>query len=116
MPYNLTFNLPGMWYGEVLAQMPNAAAPRDMTFLPNGDLIVGTGGGTALPNNQVYMQLPNADSTTLPGPPSVFVTMQDTGTCAGFNGTNTHGVSFAPSSGGGTIYVGMELLGVGDTL
>jgi glucose/arabinose dehydrogenase len=98
-------NLPGPFYGEIAVQMPAGAPPRQMVMLPNGDLLVGTGGGTASPNNQIYI-IPNAEAAR-PGYPKVFATLADIG-CNNSAGTNTHGITFAPASGGGTIFVGME--------
>jgi glucose/arabinose dehydrogenase len=99
-------NLPGQFYGEIVAQF-SGVSPREMVMLPNGDLLVGTGGGTAnfAQSGQIDI-VPNADAA-VPAHPSVFATLTDSG-CAQSAGTNTNGITFAPGTGGGTIFVGME--------
>ncbi len=99
-------NLPGQFYGEIAAQFSHVS-PRELVMLPNGDLLVGTGGGTAsfAQSGQVYI-VPNAEAA-VPGAPAVFATLTDIA-CASSAGTNTNGIAFAPSAGGGTIFVGME--------
>jgi glucose/arabinose dehydrogenase len=78
-----------------------------MVMLPNGDLLIGTGGGTAnFPRSgQIYI-LPNAEAA-IPAAPTVFATLSDN-SCASSAGNNTNGITFAPGTGGGTIFVGME--------
>jgi glucose/arabinose dehydrogenase len=106
LPLQLNLNnLPGTFYGEIAVQFPAGISPRQMVMLPNGDMLVGTGGGTAHPNNQIYI-VPNAEAAK-PGYPKVFATLSDVG-CDQSAGTNTHGITFAPGTGGGTIFVGME--------
>ncbi len=99
-------NLPGQFYGEIVAQLSHVS-PRGMVMLPNGDLLVGTGGGTSsfAQSGQIYI-VPNAEAA-VPSAPSVFATLTD-GSCASSAGTNTNGITFAPATGGGTIFVGME--------
>lgn len=99
-------NLPGQFYGEIVAQF-SGASPRGLVMLPNGDLLVGTGGGTAnfAQSGTIYI-VPNAEATA-PAPPSVFATLSD-GACSASTGTNTNGIAFAAGNGGGTIFVGME--------
>ena len=99
-------NLPGTFYGEVVATLAGTS-PRQMVMLPNGDLLVGTGGGTAsfAQSGKIYI-LPNAEAAT-PGAASVFTTLTDS-SCMSNAGTNTNGITFAPATGGGTIFVGME--------
>jgi glucose/arabinose dehydrogenase len=99
-------NLPGTFYGEIAAQFASAS-PRQMVMLPNGDLLIGTGGGTAnfAQSGAIYI-LPNAEAA-VPAAPSVFATLSDSA-CTSSAGTNTNGITFAPATGGGTIFVGME--------
>ncbi len=99
-------NLPGEFYGEIAAQFTRIS-PRSLVMLPNGDLLIGTGGGTAnfAQSGQVYI-LPNAEAAVPPAP-SVFATLTDR-SCASSGPMNTNGIAFAPSAGGGTIFVGME--------
>jgi glucose/arabinose dehydrogenase len=99
-------NLSGTFYGEIVATLPSVS-PRQMVMLPNGDLLVGTGGGTAsfAQSGKIYI-LPNAEAAT-PGTPAIFATLTDS-SCASSAGTNTNGITFAPGTGGGTIFVGME--------
>jgi glucose/arabinose dehydrogenase len=99
-------NLPGTFYGEIVATLPSVS-PRQMVMLPNGDLLVGTGGGTAsfAQSGKIYI-VPNAEAAT-PAAATVFATLSDI-SCASSAGTNTNGITFAPASGGGTIFVGME--------
>lgn len=99
-------NLPGQFYGQIAAQF-SSVSPRQMVMLPNGDLLVGTGGGTAsfAQSGQVYI-VANAEAA-IPATPNVFATLTDTA-CASNAGPNTNGITFAPGSGGGTIFVGME--------
>jgi glucose/arabinose dehydrogenase len=99
-------NLPGQFYGELVAQF-TGVSPRQMVMLPNGDLLIGTGGGTAnFPRSgQIYI-LQNAEAA-VPAAPTVFATLAD-GSCASSAGTNTNGITFAAGTGGGTIFVGME--------
>jgi glucose/arabinose dehydrogenase len=107
LPLSLNVNnLPGQFYGEIVAQF-TGVSPRGMVMLPNGDLLVGTGGGTAnfAQSGQIYI-VPNAEAA-VPAAPTVFATLTDIG-CASSAGTNTNGITFAPGSGGGTIFVGME--------
>lgn len=107
IPLALNVNtLSGPFYGEVLAQF-SGASPRHMVMLPNGDLLVGTGGGTAsfAQSGRIYV-IPAAEAD-VPAAPAVFATLTDS-SCPQSAGTNTHGIAFAPASGGGTIFVGME--------
>ncbi len=99
-------NLPGHFYGEIVAQFQHVS-PRELVMLPNGDLLVGTGGGTAnfAQSGQIEI-VPNAEAA-IPAAPAVFATLTD-GSCASSAGTNTNGITFAPSAAGGTIFVGME--------
>jgi glucose/arabinose dehydrogenase len=99
-------NLPGQFYGEIVGTF-SGTSPRELTMLPNGDLLVGTGGGTASfqQSGKIYI-IPNAEGAT-PGTPAVFATLSDIG-CSQTAGTNTNGITFAPGTGGGTIFVGME--------
>jgi glucose/arabinose dehydrogenase len=99
-------NLTGSFYGEIVARF-TTTSPRGLVTLPNGDLLVGTGGGTAAfaQSGAIYI-VPNAENRS-PAAPSVFATLSDIG-CASSAGTNTNGITFAPSTGGGTIFVGME--------
>jgi glucose/arabinose dehydrogenase len=99
-------NLPGQFYGEIVAQF-SGASPRQLVMLPNGDLLAGTGGGTAnfAQSGKIYI-VPNAEAA-VPGAPAVFATLADSA-CASSAGTNTNGITFAPATGGGTIFVGME--------
>jgi glucose/arabinose dehydrogenase len=99
-------NLPGQFYGQIVGTF-SAASPRELVMLPNGDLLVGTGGGTAAfeQSGKIYI-IANAESAT-PAAPSVFATLSDIG-CSQSAGTNTNGITFAPGTGGGTIFVGME--------
>ena len=107
LPLSLSVNnLPGVFYGEIVAQFSHVS-PRGMVMLPNGDLLVGTGGGTAnfAQSGAIYI-VPNAEAA-VPAGPTVFATLTD-GSCAASAGTNTNGITFAPATGGGTIFVGME--------
>ena len=99
-------NLQGQFYGEIVAQF-SGVSPRQLVMLPNGDLLVGTGGGTANFGQSGKIEIvPNAEAA-VPGAPTVFATLAD-GACASSAGTNTNGITFAPANGGGTIFVGME--------
>ncbi len=100
-------NLPGGFYGEIVAQF-SGVSPRDIALLPNGDLLVGTGGGTAVhPQSSAIYIVPNVEAAA-PGQPSVFATLTD-GPCGSWAGNpNTNGITFTPATGGGTIFVGME--------
>jgi glucose/arabinose dehydrogenase len=107
LPLSLNVNnLTGQFYGEIVATFSHIS-PRELVMLPNGDLLVGTGGGTAnfAQSGQIDI-VPNAEAA-IPGPATVFATLTDRA-CASSAGTNTNGIAFAPSSGGGTIFVGME--------
>jgi glucose/arabinose dehydrogenase len=84
-----------------------------MVFLPNGDLLVGTGGGNSpSPSTSVYI-IPNADNTTgTPGAPKLFASVTDVaGGCDQWLGsTNANGIAFTKTdaAGDGYIFVGME--------
>lgn len=99
-------NLPGQFYGEIVSQF-SSVSPRGIVMLPNGDLLVGTGGGTAnfAQSGKIYI-VPNAEAA-VPAAPTVFATLTDR-MCTSSAGTNTNGITFAPATGGGTIFVGME--------
>lgn len=99
-------NLPGGFYGEIVAQF-SGLSPRQMVMLPNGDLLVGTGGGTASFAQSGQIEIVTNAEGTAPGTPSLFATLTDS-SCASSAGTNTNGIAFAPASGGGTIFVGLE--------
>ena len=102
----LTIEYPA-FYGEAIASLSTSVNPRGLVALPNGDLLIGTGSPVYLSNNQVYI-IPNATGTT-PGGPKVFATLTD-GTCGDTRSLkeNAQGIAFYPTSGGGTIFVGME--------
>jgi glucose/arabinose dehydrogenase len=107
LPLSLNLsNLPGQFYGEIVAQFAGAS-PRGLAMLPNGDLLAGTGGGTAnfAQSGKIFI-IPNAESAT-PAAPAVFATLSDI-SCGAGAGNNTNGVAFAPAAGGGAIFVGME--------
>ena len=99
-------NLPGQFYGEIVGSL-SGTSPRELAMLPNGDLLIGTGGGTATfaQSGKIYI-IANAESAT-PAAPAVFATLSDIG-CSQSAGTNTNGITFAPGTNGGTIFVGME--------
>ena len=98
-----------MFYGQTVASFAsiNPGYPRGLLALPNGDLLVGTG-SPFVANDQVYI-IPNADGPSFAGTPAVFATLGD-GSCGDARSLkeNAQSIAFAPSSSGGTIYVGME--------
>ena len=99
-------NLSGTFYGEIVGSL-SGSSPRQMVMLPNGDLLIGTGGGTAsfAQSGKIYI-IANAEAA-VPVAPAVFATLTDS-SCDQSAGTNTNGIAFAPATGGGTIFVGME--------
>jgi len=72
---------PAGFSGQVVG---NVSGARELVTLPNGDLLIGTGG------QSIYI-LPNADAQTSGGAPSVFITLSE---------GPANGVTF----GGGAIY------------
>jgi glucose/arabinose dehydrogenase len=108
LPAALEIHYP-LFYGQTIASFAaiNPGYPRQLVALPNGDLLIGTG-SPFVSNDQVYI-LKNADGPGFAGALSVFATLTD-GTCGDTRSLkeNAQGIAFAPNSGGGTIFVGME--------
>lgn len=85
LPSTPALTVPSGFAIQAIAAIPTGA--RQLTSLPNGDLLVGTLGSA------VYL-VPNAEAAGAPGAPVVFATMPE---------SPAQGVTFAPSSC--TIYV-----------
>ena len=82
-----SLTVPAGFHIEIIAHVTGA---RELAALPNGDLIVGTGG------TQLTI-VPHAESATAAGAPSVFATLND---------TPASGVTFAQSNC--TVYAGTQ--------
>ncbi len=76
--------------GLKIETIASVGGARELAALPNGDLIVGTGG------NEIFI-VPNAESSGSAGAPQRFATIND---------ANAEGVAFDPSSC--TIFVGTQ--------
>ncbi len=87
--------------GLVIQTIANVGSARELVGLPNGDLLVGTGGSS------VYI-VPNAEASGAAGTPKVFATISETVPAnepsTGIN--NAEGVAFSPSTC--TIFVSTE--------
>ena len=81
-PIDSRFSLATGFYGNTIASIGGA---RELAALPNGDLLVGTGG------NAIYI-VPNAESAGVTGTPAVFITLSE---------GPAEGVTYAPN---GAIY------------
>ena len=97
-PATPALTVPG---GLTIQTIADIGGARELAALPNGDLLVGTGG------NQVYI-VPNAEASSGPGQPQVFATVNET-VPAGEPATgydNAEGVAFSESTC--TIFVSTE--------
>jgi glucose/arabinose dehydrogenase len=87
--------------GLVIQTIANVGSARELVGLPNGDLLVGTGGSS------IYI-VPNAEASGAAGTPKVFATISETvppnEPSTGIN--NADGVAFSPSTC--TIFVSSE--------
>ncbi len=84
-PADPALTVPNGFTASVVASVGNA---RELSFTPNGDLLVGTGGST-------LAIVPNADAPGLAGAPQTFATLPD---------SPAAGVAVGP----GAIYVGTQ--------
>ena len=84
-PTDSRIGLASGFASSTIASVPGA---RELATLPNGDLLVGTGG------TSIFI-IPNADAAGLPGAPQVFATLAD---------SPAAGVAF----GGGYVYAGTQ--------
>jgi len=66
-PMDARFRLAAGFYGNTIASIPGA---RELAMLPDGDLLVGTGGSS------IYI-VPNADASGLTGTSHVFITLPE---------------------------------------
>ena len=88
--------------GLTIQTIASVAGARELAALPNGDLLVGTGGGN------VYI-IPNAEASGAAGAPKVFATISNESVPAGEPTTginNPEGVAFSQSSC--TVFISTE--------
>ena len=87
--------------GLVIQTIASVGGAREMVGLPNGDLLVGTGGGN------VYI-IPNAEASGAAGKPQVFATISNEAIPPNEPGgaNNAEGVAF--SQGSCTVFVATE--------
>lgn len=87
--------------GLTIQTIANVSGARELAALPNGDLLVGTGG------NQVYI-IPNAEASAGPAEPQVFATVDESPPAGEPAAGDNHAEGVAFSGPTCTIFVATE--------